>query len=143
MGNLAAWLPARTSDRRIRPLAPDARRRFATVQHGSRLGGRPAVPRLGCAEQADERCNGGSVDLLVSEASDDQGADADVQVRGGLADTKPATVQRLPVGAAGRAQLGVSVRMHGIAKRITYASYGAVLSTGCKFDRFTPRPGLF
>ena len=70
-----------------------------------------------------------------------QGADADVQVRGGFTNPKPATALGLPVGAAGRALFGVIVRMHGIAQRIReYASYDAILTAGCKFYQFAPRP---
>ena len=38
------------------------------------------MPHLGCVEQADEWRDDGSVDLLVGEASDDQGDDGADQV---------------------------------------------------------------
>ena len=117
-----AMLRASPVSREIRSAAP-ARAAFA-LRHGQVLGARTCgAPCVRWPRDRGRRCRtrrpprASRTGSAAGAAQLVQGADADVQVRGGFTNPKPATAQRLPVDAAVRAQLRVFTRVHVTALR--------------------------
>ena len=123
----------RRSGREIRSAAPARAGSRALVMAGPRGLGRAAHLAFGGPEIEvvdvvdDDRPELRELGSASGAAQLVQGADADVQVRGGFTNPKPATALRLPVDAVVRAQLRVFTRVHVTAPR-TAANAGPAKS---------------